>query len=786
MSQRKVLSCKFAFQETQITFDTIIQENAEYLITPCILQKIVTKEKIEVGRTIWNRTYEEIKYYYVERHLCIKRDTHKDLFSQSKTEQLKTFNKLFPLEPNTTKEVVKLNTFEDLSGTVVLIGAPGTGKSSYLTHISIKTKKNNPRIWIERINLLDYTKEFYRWQERKININCIEALKFICKAAVLQKRLRNNFRYNFDEIIFDLEIVNGELVLRNYDAIDCSVSFELQLFIYCYNKGNTVFLFDGFDEICPHYKDEITALLKCLIIKSSKNKSVDRSSNKQYMWIASRSYKNIIETLQTEFGTSYDLEALTEQELKLSMKKFFKINLNLNELDYDQFVNINGFFEYMKRNADFYPKKEPAKLFKHSNLLLDMLYFTAIEYFQSEIEFIQLSPEKHYLTENWKTVNIFKCHLSDLLRVNAYNLMWLQCRNKSLREEAMALAITPLHMYFALDNFIHEIKNIVPRNTDIVSKWSLEANTLSFYSYFLERKLKKIRYEQKNQMDLYNPDVKLAYDRESKEFLDKHKKVAFYATFIEELDEILTSVEINEIRQIIKEFETAEEKTGVVDYVVNGVPKFIHLTFQEYLTAEYVVDLLKTIPQKDRPKLWEFICRNVRKGVLEFFDRIVECDNDLLCNITLSDAEKETIFNATVFRNRLNKASETMNIVDEATFMDLRCISKFLLKVIVDVTTEDNIHDFLHFLFYTCLFNNIAGKHWNDILLFILDCIRRIDRRELCCFHYGIVEQDYASFSNEEILRNLKTDLNCFSRLVVQKRYHCELNAQTHRRRRTL
>lgn len=726
-SQTKVLSSKLMFQDNEITFNSIIQEDAKYLITPYMLQKIIYNDKIVVGRTISNPNYEQVKYYYVDRKLQIRNERNLS---------------------------IELNTFKDINDTVVLVGAPGIGKSTYLTHMSIKTKELYPNIWIVRINLLDYTKEFHRWQKHKIEIDRIETLKFVCKAAVYKIIQRNNIDFNFEEIVFDLEIINGEFVLRNYNRNDF-ISFELEMFIYCYNKGKTVLLFDGFDEICPHYKEEITELLKCLLTRSLGINSPDSSSHKQQMWITSRSYNNIIITLETEFGTPYDLKALTLTELEITIMKFFKINLNLTKLNYEQFMNIDSFFEYMKQNYNM----SKTIVFKSSWFLLHELYILAVKYFQRETKCIHLVGEKYDMAEKWWAIQKFKSPIvssNTLLPIRIINL-----KNKQRRKTTMDVLITPLHVYLTLEYFTNQIKNFTLQNTSDDFKWNLEANALTFYKYFLETKLRKIRFKNKNQMDLYNPDVKLTYARELKEYLDRHKKIAFYATFIEELEEILSQVEINEMRQTIKEFEAAEEKTGVVDHVINGVPKFIHFTFQQYLTVEYITDLLKTKPQEDQLELWKFIIKNVGDPrIVEFFDDKFLYDNELQ-NIILSNELKKVFYNEIVTRHwqKINAKSsyEYIRIVSCASFNGLRYILKFIITALVDVVDKHNYEEFISFVNTYYILGNSVSDGWDEISIIILNCIRRIDPTKICeleCYGYGRLKKDVTGFSNEDIIRH--------------------------------
>ncbi|KAJ9583721.1 hypothetical protein L9F63_021942 [Diploptera punctata] len=115
---------------------------------------------------------------------------------------------------------------------VLIVGQPGIGKSTLVTHLAIETKNrefHDPSLykctWIVRVNLNDHTK-------------------------VLEKISRSELTTDF--VIHFLEEV---LIL--------SSDIERKLFEYSLkNRGNVVIIFDAYDEISPDYAEKVSIAMK--------------------------------------------------------------------------------------------------------------------------------------------------------------------------------------------------------------------------------------------------------------------------------------------------------------------------------------------------------------------------------------------------------------------------------------------------------------------------------------------------------------------------------------------
>ncbi|KAJ8726141.1 hypothetical protein PYW07_000839 [Mythimna separata] len=130
------------------------------------------------------------------------------------------------------------------------------------------------------------------------------------------------------------------------DVVHCTgdewIVFELKLFLHFYNKRKMIFLFDGFDEICPHYTNEV---IKCL-------KSIRNDIRKQRMWITSRSYNEVKTILLQEFGLSYSIDHFLYKETEEYLQNYFDFSLRLEELNSSQLENVEKFLKYMVQGKD--------------------------------------------------------------------------------------------------------------------------------------------------------------------------------------------------------------------------------------------------------------------------------------------------------------------------------------------------------------------------------------------------------------------------------------------------
>ncbi|XP_065208109.1 uncharacterized protein LOC135836944 [Planococcus citri] len=242
-------------------------------------------------------------------------------------------------------EEYKLNKITDLSDKVVLVAAePGMGKSALLSHLSLETLQSIPSpLWIVRSNLIDHSNEFSEWLETNagtVEISVLEAVKFLYKMifdkdAYFSKDGAVNEKIDVISSCLtqneeDFEITAGSNVIKDMTG---SSLLQIKLFTHFFNKGKVVLLFDGFDEISPHYNDLVVKFLK--VLKDTKVKS---------LWLTTRPY-NILRKPENQFSTfAYTLQPFLKEDQKNFLMKYWKKNMKIAECDE---ASVNKFIKWL-------------------------------------------------------------------------------------------------------------------------------------------------------------------------------------------------------------------------------------------------------------------------------------------------------------------------------------------------------------------------------------------------------------------------------------------------------
>ncbi|XP_022819092.1 uncharacterized protein LOC111351402 [Spodoptera litura] len=582
-SQKKVLgAAKAKFQGLYVNLDMIIDEESAKLIDENILNNIIDGKLIKIGNKIIDYSYKKNKEFYIDRIV-------------SRNEKLEE-------EVLEVKEVMT-QTLYDLHDDVVLITAlPGMGKSTLMTHLSLKTKEVNPKLWILRINLLEHTKALSDWKDGGTDINMLESLRFICDVAICKDHEDCN---EDDEFKIELEEVLGTVILKNGHE-DSLIEFQLQLFLYYYNTKELIFIFDGFDEIFPHYADQALALVK----------SVRDFTRKHKIWITSRSFNDIKLILEAEFGLSYEIEHFTRLEQDSYLFTYWQSKLQFKKLNSDQLQNVNSFVQFIQKHVptgDFclHSKIQHTPYFK---VYLNFLEYLKKQSIDTGIKFSYDEYNNHMLKFDSRK-SVISYFTNDLIA-------------------------PPLHLYLLAEYFLNKIKNVDQHE----NKWDFYITGYIFYEYYMETKLKRIRFQEKNKIDVYKPDNKVAYEKERVECIDKHKKLGAYAIFYPNTD-IFEEAELQEMRTMIDELKDGRDKTGLIRTVADNIPIFVHMSFAEYFAVEYICDQLKSQDTEEKQeKIWKFIIKvmfcQCDMNIFDIFNTKFKMDSQL---IEIAERNKQMI-----------------------------------------------------------------------------------------------------------------------------------------------
>ncbi|KAJ8729640.1 hypothetical protein PYW08_001221 [Mythimna loreyi] len=702
-SQKSILeNARVMFQGILVPLKLIVDDESMAIVTDVILNKIINEGTISIGKLTVNRNYDEIKHLYVNRRVIFT-EYYKSAFVQ---------------------------TLNDIKTNLVLLTAePGMGKSTLLSHLSLKTKESHPETWIIRINLLEYSRQFSHWKEARTAIDILETLKFMCQ-VVIQDKVSNK----------KLEIVleeKNEVVYLKHCTGDQWIVFELKLFLHFYNKRKIIFLFDGFDEICPQYANEV---MKCL-------KSIRSDTRKQRMWITSRSYNEVKTILLQEFGSSHDIDYFYYLETEEYLQNYFDFNLRLEELNSAQLENVEKFLKYMVKGKDITVLTEALP-----QRPLHRVYNSASKYLLRKILDGRVPSWTHSLTN--LDISCIKC------MCDVYNRIYYdyefdddnRCGN-------------PLYLFLAAYYFVENIKNVNTENKG----WDLEINLFTFYEWFLKTTIKK-RYLEKNEMDIYNPDIINVFDKDVADSVLRYKKLAAYAIFNHDKDRKLFSVKnLEEIKAWIKFIEMGGEKTGIIYSVANEIPIFIHMTFTENYAVEYICDCLKN--EKDQGMIVDWIdfmihvifSQSYSLSLRNMLDLKMDLDETVISvlkkynDVRFNSLMKE-ISNSKFLSRRYNK-----HFLMECSFFnplpyDDYSSMHYLIKHLSSTLNKNNLNKFLKMAKKTKLLPVAIKNGYSKLPALVFDLIRKYDKSKLKPvllqnFSHLSRSMKYEEMSSDEILK---------------------------------
>ncbi|KAJ8712173.1 hypothetical protein PYW07_005015 [Mythimna separata] len=696
-SQKKILnSVKILFQGEKVKLSSIVDDKTVAYVIGDVLNNIIIKDEIVLNELILNKKFKEIKHLYVDRSVT------------------------------RLGNVREVRTLFDIADDVVLITAdPGMGKSTLLSQLSLKTKEICPDVWIVRINLLEYSKDFSKWKNDGTTIDILESLKFMCQIILRGKQSKEN------KVEIVLEELNDVVYLK-YCTGDQWTVFELNLFLNFYHEGKVIFLFDGFDEICPHYTEEVMKLIK----------TIRNNPQKQRIWITSRSYKEVKTILQNEFGPPYEINNLSYMEIRQFLEIFWKSNLKLDAFNRVQLDNVKNFIEYVCKLKDFKPSLFVTPLHR--------VYLNAVHYLINEIKYTYIplwTHNKNY-NDDVQIIDIVR-YKSDVI-------------NDSIDGN-------PFHLTLAAAFVEDQLKSLTR------STWNLELNSFAFYEQFLETKMKTIRFQEKNEMNIYYPDIIYTYDKELADFILKHKKLAAYAIFCDwpwkntkhgVLNRKLL-LSIDDLKEMIPFIHNGGGKTGLISSSeVNRYPilihtTFVHRTFTDYLAVEYVCDCLKHLNRYERQRWMDFIFNVIFSPKIQCSHVHVILDHKLKIDETLMsilESNKNEIFDLIMEQGRLY--AEYIEDVKfycpgpyrhwalvYSVYEQLPNFMLFFVKILECYINKNNLNDFLEIVNRSHLLV-LANKYKsNALLMFVFDKVREVDKAKF----YSVLSSNFSYLSHSTI-----------------------------------
>ncbi|CAB3252293.1 unnamed protein product, partial [Arctia plantaginis] len=594
-SQKEILKqAKVVFQGQKVTLDKILDDESVSFVRGVILDTVIRNETINIGEPLSNVQYEKDKDFYVDR--SVRRRDKTDYIDDNASSNHKYI---------ANETVFNVNTYFDIPSDVVLLtAAPGMGKSTLLTHVSLNTMKHDDKIWIVRVDLRDYSNEFNEWKECKVVVDALKALNLLCQVV-----LRNN------TISFNIKITGGEAYLVS--CIDNKLAhFELSIFLHFYNQRRVIFVFDGFDEIFC-YKHKVLRFLS--VVKDDLRKCK--------MWVTSRPYSDILPDLETVLGRSFQLNHLSFTEQEIYLTRFWNQKILLQKPSEEQLKILRTFLDNTRESIS----KEPN--------WVRIIYSVFVSTVGPLVFPTMSDAEKDELN---KILNFART---------------LHPRQKD--NVVFELSGIPLLLYFLADYFVNIVYCATNRNKAI-----LEFNLHNIYEMFIDNKLKLNLFKDKIK-GLTLTIIREPLEKELQDIISIHKKLAAY-TFYQDRILQMGLEEFNDMKPLneqewyteLNKIKRSSEMISLISHV-NAFNElvFINGSLAEYFIAEYVCDIIKSDKFKLFQKvLWYCAISQVRYPAIgDLIERKKEADPEL--RNAFLEMEKTSPIYKTEYRAYLKRES---------------------------------------------------------------------------------------------------------------------------------
>lgn len=345
---------------------------------------------------------------------------------------------------------------------------------------------------------------------------------------------------------------------------------------------------------------------------------------------------------------------------------------------------------------------------------------------------LSTKEQKCYLEKVWAS------KLSETVndRLSFYVNRFYETMSLAINDKDNKFASVPLHLHMISEiyqNFFKEYYD--PYVAKLSEKYMQDikdvSNLISFYERFVEIKFYKIRFgEKKPFICTKDPDMKKMIERERKEFIENHKLLAAYSIFDKNVEGLFTENEIIEIYEIMESIKLGEEKTGIVDQVVDNVPKFIHFTYAEYFATEYLSDKLKS--KNCSVAVWVYLFETIFTtfaNLRKFFECKLQKDQELF-ELSSNKMHKIEVFN--ILLKQLESSETTLCI----TIKELSTsTTTFILNSMKAVTTTENLVDFIAYVGkkckLSCAFCFAVDNRLKCIVRLIMDIVQEVDKTKI-------------------------------------------------------
>ncbi|KAJ8715228.1 hypothetical protein PYW08_005209 [Mythimna loreyi] len=295
----------------------------------------------------------------------------------------------------------------------------------------------------------------------------------------------------------------------------------------------------------------------------------------------------------------------------------------------------------------------------------------------------------------------------------------------------------PLHLYMISEIFQDSFHNF-PLNPESMENFVTSQNTMNMvnlnllYERFVDVKFFKIRFgEKKPLLCINDPDMRKLIDNERTAFYNSHKIIAAYVIFGKtDVTDLFNNYEINEIHNFVERIKVGEEKTGIIEQIIQNEPKFVHYTFAEYFATEFLCDKLKSFHCKI--SLWTYLINTFLQseegGPRRFFNAKLR-NHPLVLNEMHNTGINE------LFENLLAQRVTLTKLIFMAIDEYLENSAIFLLKCIKTLLNKNNLDDFINVITKnnnkSCIMCLAAKRNAKEAVTLIIKLVKDVDVNRL-------------------------------------------------------
>ncbi|KAE9532081.1 hypothetical protein AGLY_010283 [Aphis glycines] len=605
-SQKNLLKKgKAIFQGKKVSLDPLIDNESKLLINGEILCKIINNEMIEIGKAITDSIYDDVKDYYIDRTFHQKVKIRKDY----KNEKFKF------LETKSSEiNEQELELYDD----ILLI----SNTCEIFKELCAKYKQRNIHwvmnetndlIWNQSYGSLSSLREILDTYEQSVQEYKPEKITDITDRVIIltaEPGMGKSFVLNY--LALKTKESDPSLWVIRINLIDCSTELEKEI-----EKNKKI------DEA-----DAIRFLYKVVGFKLFNKKRKEKMIEK---------ILSAINIQDGKIGMKFHGEEIHDSNL-LEIRLFNNFyNQGRIILLFDGFDEICP--DYEEKTIELLQTLKNTKVKK---LWITSRYATSVS-LEDKLSVFSYSL-KPFLTEEqnsffrkfWKAELDFR-ELDEQRAVVFIN----ELQNKL--PESIDFMSIPLHAYMIAEVFKDAFKDFhdsKEQNMSDECKQKIEKQDLvTLYDKFFYIKFRKIRFgEKKSEINNSEIDMKNMIKGVYENSIRNHRILGLYAIFNHnEVEKLVSPEEIKEASKFMNNVKLCNEKTGIIEQIVNNKPSFVHRTFAEYFVSSYFWEKFKSVEKDFENCIERFIINNLIKDNRIQISRFLqlEAKKDFESNINL-------------------------------------------------------------------------------------------------------------------------------------------------------